>query len=240
MFVCVDVDALQFTHKHHEHEVVSSLAFLEACNCSTVVDSTDNPNFLKSLTPLNARWLYRNTCGEDITGTPDIVVREMLAALVAKLPSTLAIEAEVALQIESVEEDLHAGKPWKYAIGLKKPKPMDTLQALHCKPLTEAEGAQAALLAPQSRAERAAPKPPATRSTAPQPAPAVRKARAHSVRPVIWATADAMWEAAGKPTDKAVVLELRKKMMVELEEKHHVKRTSSSNELGNWMKERLT
>jgi hypothetical protein len=48
-----------------------------------------------------------------------------------------------------------------------------------------------------------------------------------------------MWEAAGKPTDKAVVLELRKKMMAELEEKHSVKRTSSSNELGNWMKDRL-
>lgn len=239
MFVCVDIEALQFTHKHRVHEIVSGLAFLEACDRSTLVDSTENEHFLKNLNPLNCRWLYRNTCGEDITGTPDLVVRQMLAALVAKLPTTLAVQDDLDAQIEAVQDDLHAGKPWKYALGAKKPIRLERLDSLHCKPLTNEEAEQAALQAPQLRAERAAPKPAATASAAPQPAPAPRKARAHSVRPVIWAVADSMWEAAGKPMDKAVVLELRKKMMTELEEKHSVKRTSSSNELGNWMKDRL-
>lgn len=239
MFVCVDVDALQFTHKHRVHEIVSGLAFLEACDRSTLVDNTDNPHFLKNLNPLNARWLYRNTCGEDLTGTDDLVVRQMLAALVEKLPTTLAVLNDLEVQIDAVQEDLFAGKPWKYVLGAKKPKVLKQLASLNCKPLTVEEGEQAALQAPQLRAERAAPKPAATPSAAPQPAPAARKARAHSVRPVIWAVADSMWETAGKPTDKAIVLELRKKIMTELEEKHSVKRTSSSNELGNWMKDRL-
>lgn len=62
--------------------------------------------------------------------------------------------------------------------------------------------------------------------------------RQHSVRPVIWAAADEMWEAAGKPRDIKVVIALRQKIMTALEDKG-VKRTSSSTELGNWMKTRL-
>lgn len=57
-------------------------------------------------------------------------------------------------------------------------------------------------------------------------------------RLTIWDHADAVWKEAGSPTDPAAVLELRKRMMNELELKG-VKRTTSSNELGVWMRERL-
>lgn len=238
MFVCVDTDALQFIHKHRVHEVVSGLAFLEACDRSTLVDNTGNPNFLMHLNALNCRWLYRNTTGEDITGTDDLVVREMLATIVEKLSTSLVIQADLDLQIAAVEDDLHAGKPWRYALGAKKPKPYEPLPSLHCKPLIGDEAQKAALRAPQVRAARAAPKPRAAPVAAPPQAP-IRRARASNVRPTIWAVADSMWSEAGSPKDKAVVLELRKKMMAVLEEKHSIKRTSSSNELGNWMKERL-
>lgn len=56
---------------------------------------------------------------------------------------------------------------------------------------------------------------------------------------IIWEIADTMWEAAGKPFDKPVVLALRKTMMNELEFTHGIKKTSSSNELGSWMKTRV-
>lgn len=238
MFVCVDMDNLQFIHKHRVHEIVSGLAFLEACDRSTLVDSTDNERFLLHLNQIQVRTLYRNTTGEDITGTPDIVVRELLATLVPKLPTSLVILEDLEAQIAAVEDDLHNGLPWKYSFGAKKPVPLERLLSLHCKPPSPDESASAALRAPQLRAERSAPKPLAAAAPAPQPAP-VRRVRAHSVRPVIWDVADRMWREAGSPKDKAVVLELRKKMMAELEEKHSVKRTSSSNELGNWMKDRL-
>ncbi len=60
-----------------------------------------------------------------------------------------------------------------------------------------------------------------------------------AVRDQIWAVGDAIWEAAGKPTDKKVVLKLRKVAMEQLEKEFGVKVTTSSNELGNWMKARL-
>lgn len=239
MFVCVDMDNLQFIHKHREHEVVSGLAYLEACDRSTTVDNTEREHFLINLTPLDLRILYRNTTAEDITGTDDTVVREMLAEIVDNhIKASLVVPAELELQIAAVIDDLEKGIPWKYSLGAKRPAKQDQLFSLHCKPLPPVTAQQAAARAPQQRAQRAAPKARAAPVAPPQAAP-VRKARAHSVRPTIWAVADAMWQAEGSPTDKTVVLELRKKMMVELEEKHGVKRTSSSNELGNWMKERL-
>lgn len=66
----------------------------------------------------------------------------------------------------------------------------------------------------------------------------VAQARSSGVRDKIWEVADRMWEEAGKPTDKRAVLALRKCMMDALE-RQDVKRTSSSNELGNWQKARI-
>lgn len=239
MFVCVDMDNLQFIHKHREHEVVSGLAYLEACDRSTLVDNTDREHFLINLTPLDLRILYRNTTAEDITGTDDRVVREMLATLVNDhIQPRSVVLAELEAQIEAVIDDLEKGIPWKYSLGAKRPAKQEQLFPLHCRPLAPVAAQQAAARAPQQRAQRAAPKPRTAPPAAPVAAP-VRKARAHNVRPTIWAVADRMWEEAGKPTDKAVVLELRKKMYDVLEKEHGVKRTSSSNELGNWMKERL-
>lgn len=239
MFVSIDMDTLQFLHKHHDQFTLNGLSFLEAPHHSIRNENVDSEHFLIGMTPLEIRMLYKNTTGEDVTGSDDRVLREMLAMIVADhMPPTLAIQGEVDAQIKAVEDDLYNGIPWKYALGAKKPAQAMDLFPLHCKPLDAVDKHKAATLAPQRRAERSAPKPRATPESAPS-APAAPKARASSVRPVIWAVADEMWEAAGKPTDKTVVLELRKKMMVELEEKKGVKRTSSSNELGNWMKARL-
>ena len=144
------------------------------------------------------------------------------------------LEAQVAL----VEENLYKGIPWKYALGSKRPAKQDDLFFLHCAPLTGQEGIDAAQRAPQRRKVPSATPAPRAPALPAQP-PAVPKARMSSVRPKIWATADKLWQEAGKPTDAKVVLELRKKMMAVLEQEHHVKKTSSSNELGNWMKTRI-
>lgn len=239
MFVSIDMDALQLLHKHHDQDVLGGLSFLECPHHSVRNENASSDNFLIGMTPLDIRMLYRNTTGEDPTGTDDRILREMLAIIVGDhMPTTLALANEVQAQIAAVEDDLYKGIPWKYALGAKVPAKHIELFPFHCKPLDDIDKHKAAQQAPQRRAQRSATKPQATPESAPQPAP-VAKQRASSVRPTIWAVADEMWQAAGKPTDKTVVLELRKKMMGELEEKHGVKRTSSSNELGNWMKARL-
>jgi len=239
MFVSINMDDLQFVHKHADHEVVSALAWLEMPGQSVMIENTDREFFLAKMTGLDLRMLYKNTTGLDITGTDHIVVREMLATLVEeKLKPTFAHLAELEAQIACVEDDLYAGIPWSYALGARKPAKQEDLFHLFCKPLDGSEAMEAATRAPQRRKVRsatptaAAPAPAATR-------PAVPKQRMSSVRPVIWAVADQLWEEAGKPMDKAVVLELRKKMMSVLEETKGIKRTSSSNELGNWMKTRI-
>lgn len=239
MFVSVNMDTLQFLHKHHDQMVLGGLSFLEAPHHSVCNENVDSPQFLMSMTPLDIRMLYRNTTGEDVTGTDDVILREMLAMVVRDhMAPTLALAAEVEAQVLAVSDDLYNGIPWKYALGAKVPAKHIELFPLHCKPLDAVDKHKAAQRAPQCRAVRSAPKPRAPVESPPQ-APRAPKVRAFSVRPTIWAVADTIWSDAGKPTDKTVVLNLRKTMMVELEEKHGVKRTSSSNELGNWMKDRL-
>jgi len=239
MFVSVNMDTLQFLHKHHDQFVLNGLSFLEAPHHSIRNENVNSEHFLIGMTPLEIRMLYKNTTGEDVTGTDDRVLREMLAMLVCDhMPPTLALAEEVDAQIKAVEDDLYNGIPWKYALGAKVPAKHMNLFPLHCKPLDAADCHSAVQMAPQRRAERAALKLRAVAESAPQPALTLKQ-RSSSVRPVIWSVADAMWAEAGSPSDKAVVLELRKKIMTVLEEKHSVKRTSSSNELGNWMKSRL-
>lgn len=240
MYVSINMDDLQFVHKHADHDTCSALAWLEMPHKSVTIESTDREFFLSKMTALDLRMLYRNTTALDITGTDHIVVREMLATLVDEnLTATFAHIAELDAQIALVEGELYKGIPWKYALGSRRPAKQEELFSLHCKPLDPVTAYNAAQRAPQRRKLAAAPQRAPAPASAPS-RPAVPKQRMSSVRPQIWAVADRMWSEAGSPTDKTAVLELRKKMMVELEEKHFVKRTSSSNELGNWMKERLT
>lgn len=239
MFVSIDMDKLQFMHKHPDQETLSALAFLEAPDRSVAIENTDREAFLATMTGLDLRFLYRNTTGLDITGTAMLVVREMLATLVEeKMPTCIVVQQEVFSQIQLVEEDLYKGVAWRYARGSKRPTQNLELFPFHCPPLTAEEGTAAATRAPQRRTVRTATPRPATVQTAPA-GPAVPKQRGFNVRPVIWAVADRLWDEAGKPTDVKVVLELRKKMMGVLEAENGVKRTSSSNELGAWMKTRL-
>lgn len=61
--------------------------------------------------------------------------------------------------------------------------------------------------------------------------------RTAGTRDIIFAVADEMWKEAGEPRDKKEILQLRKQMMDRLEAQG-VKRNTSSNTLGVWVKER--
>lgn len=68
---------------------------------------------------------------------------------------------------------------------------------------------------------------------------ATKSPRNGSTKETIWSVADKVWESQGKPTDVKLVLSIRKEVMTLLENDYGVKKTSSSNELGKWQKERL-
>lgn len=238
MYVSIDTDELLLLHVHTEHDIVSGLATIEAPNRNITVDNTERNGFLCNMKGLQLRTLYRNVTGLDITGTPDNVVIEMLATLIETFTPRKANMDNITAQVDMIAENGAEGLPFAYNHGSNSPAKANQLYALHCAPLSADQAQQAAARAPQRCQQVAAPARPVRVSAAPSPG-AAPKQRASSVRPVIWAVADEMWAAAGSPTDKAVVLELRKKMMTTLETDKGVKRTSSSNELGNWMKARL-
>lgn len=249
MFVSIDMDNLMFLHCHADHDTLSALSFLEAPDRTIQNENTDRAHFLMSLDLEDLQKLYRNTTSseppaplvpplEDTRRAHEAFLRELLAGVVTTMKPTLASMVELEAQIACVEDDLYNGVAWSYARGSRKPAKQEQLFRMVAPASTLSAVAQAATAAPQ-RVIATTPAPVAPKAEAAPSAPHALKQRASSVRPLIWQVADAMWAEAGSPIDVPVVLALRKTMMVELEEKHAVKKTSSSNELGNWMKARL-
>jgi hypothetical protein len=233
MFVSIDMDNLVFLHKHADHDTLSALSFLETPDRSILVESTDRTAFLNKLSRLDLCVLYKNTTGAALVSEDTRILRWQLHDMIMLTPPTVAFREEVEAQVAAVEADLHAGKPYKYALGAKVPAAPQELFPLRCKPLTAAQLAGAAQAAPQALTHvPEAPTPPAPLI------PAVKQ-RAVGVRPAVWGAADAAWEAAGKPTDMPTVLALRKTIMTQLLEEKGIKKSTSSNELGAWQKDRL-
>lgn len=237
-YISIDMDNLQVVHKHHDQLTTQALGWLEMPDRSVMISNIDSAHFLCQLSDLDARMLYFNLTGEKVPLENAMAVRQMIYMVVEKMLPTIAVMEELQAQINLVEALLYKGERFKYARGSRKPAQPIELFPLKGTPLDDAAKAQATQLAPQRLQKRAAPIAAPVSDSVPV-ASAAPKQRASSVRPVIWAVADRMWEAAGKPMDKNTVLELRKKMMATLESENAVKKTSSSNELGNWMKARL-
>jgi hypothetical protein len=235
MYVSIDMDKLVFLHKHDDHEALSALSWLECGrDVSILVESTAREQFLAKMSRLDLCVLYKNTTGASLVSQESNVLREQLRVLVDATPAAPIDRDEVLAQVEAVDERIHAGERFSYARGARVPAQPQELFPLKARPLTDAQLMGAEKRAPAGLAREAElPKPP------PPPAAPMRKVRAVGVRPVIWDHADKGWAAAGKPTDRTVVLALRKTWMKELDEQKNIRSATSSNELGAWMKARL-
>lgn len=237
MYVSIDRDKLRFLHKHEDIQVVCNLAHIEAPHVTLCVTSYDGPSFLSDYTDMELTMLYRNTTGHDHTSHSGGALRAVLAEIADRLPTSDVNKFELDRQAASIPED--NAEPFRYVKGsnkVGKPAELFPLRAER-NPDEDAVAAAAKLRAPQRSA------PAANTSAAPTPAPRPQRPaaapRQGGVRAVIWEVADSMWEKEGRPTGKAEILSLRKRMMDVLESDHGVKRTSSSNELGQWQKARV-
>jgi hypothetical protein len=234
MFVSIDMDKLRFLHKHDDHDVLGALAFLECGQHVTIsVENTAREHFLVSMGRLDLCMLYKNTTGAGLVSQETNVLRQQLREMIELTPAAPIDKEELFAQVRAVEDRIWAGERFSYARGATVPAQEQELFPLVSKPLSDSQLMAAEKRAPQglTRADELPP-------PAPPPAP-VQKVRAVGVRPTIWAHADAGWAAAGKPTDKTVVLALRKTWMKELEEARGIRAATASNELGAWMKDRL-
>ena len=223
MFVSLDKGRMQVVHKHHSVNAVFDLVQIELPNSAVEICAPDL--IVKAKTDLEIKMLFRSC----FPGVDDHIfisdMKALIAAFVAEMPETDLDEVELRKQAESI----HAldKKAYQYVKGSFRASRPAELFAEAARDVASAVSTVAAPAVARPVRAPAAPRP--TNSTP----------RVAGVREKIWEVADHMWEEAGKPSEKSRVLALRKQIMDKLE-REGVKRTSSSNELGNWQKARIS
>lgn len=239
MHVVIDRKTLRFLPiKHEDTRVVGDLVWIEAPQAHAHIVPLGY-NFLNDYTDLELMLLYKNTTGEKASRVGD-QMRGVLAEIAERIPVRVVDVFRLSRQAELVPEK--TGRRYLYDPKNFKPQQVDDLFVLDPVLLPRSENES--LIAVRPRIAPVVPVAPAANASVAAPVQA-RPARAPAaprqggVRELVWAIADKMWEAAGSPTDASIVLPLRKEMMTVLESEHGVKRTSSSNELGQWQKARV-
>lgn len=257
MYVLVDCDRMAFLYTHANSEVLVNIALIECPRSSAAITPRTKGGF-GAFTDLELTLLYKNTTGQALDHVMRVPNRawliQVMLDLASKLPVLVAYTNELAAQCEYICGQEH--ELWRYQRGSMVPLAQEELfeppalqtprnavreaELVASTPVEEVQGEFFAAVGPVGKVarqtvqatQRAAPVPAQPRAAAPPSQPRGGN------KTVIWETADAMWAEAGNPTSPPVVLALRKKIMDALEAKG-VKRTSSSNELGNWQKFRL-
>jgi hypothetical protein len=243
MHVAIDAAQMKFTHVHPNKDILNSLVYLEGTRYRHIIFySTDAINWLGRFTAMEVGMLYYYTTGQKF---PDHINSfSARAAAVKTLAEGMTprdvVLSELAAQIEIAEQylELPAAESLQfvYVKGAKQPSTIDTgLFPVQRGPLTDEQIAQAATALPEIELESPRITTPAQREPRAQRAPR----GPGGAKPKVWEVADAMWVAAGSPTNKEVVLQLRRKMMDSLEKDHGIPRSTSSTALGNWQKEKL-
>ncbi len=247
MRVALDMTHFRVVGLHQIQEILHALVYLECGNVKDILFAdTESPYFLAGVKPLEMQHLFRNITGETKTLTFD-EARAAVTVAIQSMKAMLVDDQELDRQIAAVEKQLE-GKPgtipfFRYHLGGRVPKVADS-QFIRTIVRDDKQR-----YAAQAAAQRLQPLP-AALPYAPRPAGTVGQKtgvpRVTGAEPTggvagqVWETADAMWKAAGSPKDVKVVLALRMEMMKVLETEHDVKRTTSSNTLGQWMKARLS
>lgn len=252
MRAAFDMDKLRLLHVHRVQDILHGLVQLEAGNVKAVLfDNTERHGFLGGLTTFQLAALFKNVTGEDKPAMTDLDRRAALAVAIDTLRPPLVDDIELDKQIAVVakllEGKIGAVPHFRYVLGGREPKVGEALAgrtiqrddkmrlaasaALQRGPAPAAAVIPAAPLAGTLREKTGVPG-----GIAAQPSGAPRG----NVAVLVWEVADRMWQAAGSPKDTKVVLALRIEMMKVLEEENDVKKLTSSNTLGQWMKARLS
>jgi hypothetical protein len=240
MYVSIDRDQLRVLHAHQVPGIVHDLVYLECADVDVaVVADTSSELFLEDFTDMELKKLYMNLTGGSAALWDPLAIRHALATILAGVSPTKVDHAELEAQCEYADTIRSETDRTilKYAYGAKRPAQVQELFPMSAPAMPAWHDST------QRGAQRAATPytPPTPDPSKPRPTAAPRGPRTPgpSARPTIFRVADQLWEEAGKPMDKAVVLELRKKMMAVLETEHGVKKTTSSTALGDWMKDRV-
>ncbi len=222
MYVSLDMQNMRIVHKHSSVNAVCGLVHIELPDVAVNVCPIDMT--VKHKTDMEIKMLFRSCFPGQADHMPVAEMKSKILQFAEEFPVTDLDELEVKRQADSIRDG--DKKAYKYVKGsFRASRPAELFAD------ATGDAVRASATVPASSAAR-----PARPAAAPRAATGAP--RASGVREKIWAVADRMWEEAGKPIEKSTVLALRKDIMNALEQ-DGVKRTSSSNELGNWQKARI-
>ena len=222
MYISLDMQNMKIVHKHSSVNALCGLVHIELPDVAVTVCPIDMS--VKHKTDMEIKMLFRSCFPGQADHMPVAEMKSRILQFAEELPVTDLDELEVKRQADSIRDG--DKKAYKYVKGsFRASRPAELFAD------ATGDAVRASATVPASSAAR-----PARPAAAPRAATGAP--RASGVREKIWAVADRMWEEAGKPTEKSTVLALRKDIMSALEQ-DGVKRTSSSNELGNWQKARI-
>lgn len=227
MYVSLDMQNMRIVHKHSSVNAVCGLVHIELPDVAVNVCPIDMT--VKHKTDMEIKMLFRSCFPGQADHMSITDMKARILQFVEDFPVTDLDELEVKRQADSIRDG--DKKAYKYVKGsFRASRPAELFAD------ATGDSMRAGVTVPASSAAR-----PVRPAAAPRAAPraATGAPRASGVREKIWEVADRMWEQAGKPTEKSIILALRKEIMNTLEQEG-VKRTSSSNELGNWQKARIT
>jgi hypothetical protein len=240
--VLIDRTNMAFLAKHEDRRALAFLGFLEYPHLAQAQMPCEMPSDFNMLSDLELRLLFKHTTGHDHSNAQRRSLLTSCVALAQQLPLTTGLNVfELEVQANSIAPGDE--ERYRYVPGASRPMLVTELfevQPLRCEQrwtpeqlaeLSKKGPAQAAI-APAAATVPSAPRSPAARPAAPS-------APRGSSKPLIWERMDRIWDKAGKPTSIQIVLGLRKACMSELEHECGIKRTTSSTELGNWMKARV-
>lgn len=232
MLVLVNRDNMTIVRAHPDSVVLSHLGHIELGHAAVHIFEGADARAWERFTDMELRLVYRNTCAQELVGYTKAAHAQTVAALCNGLKQSDVNPFEAHMQANAIGMDDR--RRYRYVKGSHKPRlEVDIFEpvALQATP-----GAQFVPPTPQAAGvgpdrTPAATTTPAQRAAAPAPT--------RGSTSTIHTVADQMWEAAGRPTNLTVVLNLRKQIMEVLERDHNIKRTTSSTSLGVWQKARL-
>lgn len=234
MFVLINLEDLSVVAKNESYTQLSTLALIECAVDPSHVLPLDSLDDLKCFSTLELISLYRNLTGHSFTESDgrDLIKHNLFQAL-HTAPVTKLNSERLNKQADRVPSDADCN--FIYVEGSSVPQPAINGDGLLCLQGSHIAGLKHHSVPQVKRTTCKADQATRERSNTVKTSGTVRRG---SNKETIWTVADTMWEAAGKPTDKGTILQLRKQIMDVLEADYDVKRTSASSSLGEWHKER--
>lgn len=238
MYILIDRNQMAITHKHSDRRVLAGLSWIECTNAGVTMALT-NIRPLQEFTTSELKRLYQNATGAELKAYANQMAQAVLDAA-KRMPETVAKLEEVEAQMKLISDGDKSS--FKYVHGAMSPESCPGLFEPPAIVVPRVEAEEARAQSGYSSGAFGATGPDhsaANTSAAPREPRAPSAPRAGGQRETIFRIADEMWTQAGSPTALHTVLDLRKRIMQELETNHDIKKTTSSTALGDWQKKRV-